>query len=802
MNTKWMRIKYQPNIPLKDGKYVTASEEHIAISRKAAGEGMVLLKNDGLLPLKDGSRVSLFGKGLFDYVKGGGGSGDVNTTYIRQPYDAIAQHAGIFEPLADFYRVNVEQQYSHGAVPGMTEEPELPQNLLDDARAFSDTAIIFISRFSGEGWDRSSVEVFEPTSTPPKFETLPQIAGRLFPKGDFYLASAERKLLDRVAAAFPRVIAVLNVGGIIDTGWIKNDAGIGAALLEWQGGMEGASAAADILFGHVNPSGKLPDTFAYDLDDYPSTAGFHEDPFYVNYTEDIYVGYRYFETLPGKKDRVCYPFGYGLSYTTFTIETVGAQLKDDTVEVKVSVTNTGKVPGKEVIQLYYSAPQGLLGKPARELGAFAKTKELEPGETQCVELKIRKDDMASFDDLGKICKSAYVLEKGTYLFYMGTDVRRAGRIDFSITLDADELVHQCSSLVAPSKLKERMRADGSMEPLPAGPVNDPNACIFPKLLGGVGNDYVPAVRGLPMHLRWDPVYPGTHSFNEVVNGTLSMDGFIAQLKDEDMISMTGGQPNLSVANTFGIGNLAEYDVPNAMTADGPAGIRIHKEYGVSTTALPCATLLASTWNTELIEEAYCAGAEELKENNLAVWLAPALNIHRNPMCGRNFEYYSEDPLLAGAAGSAAVKGIQKNGVSACIKHFACNNKETNRKHSDSRLSERALREIYLRAFEIIVKTAEPWAIMSSYNIINGHRASECRELLTDILRGEWGYSGIVMSDWWNRAEQYKELAAGNDVKMPTGFPDRVRDAMEQGALDRKDLEISAKRILEFLMKLD
>lgn len=802
MSTKWMRIKYQPNVPLKNREYVTASEEHIAISRKAAGEGMVLLKNDGLLPLKDGSCVSLFGKGLFDYVKGGGGSGDVNTTYIRQPYDAIAQHASIFEPLTDFYRKDVEIQYSNGAVPGMTEEPKLPQGLLDDARAFSDTAIIFISRFSGEGWDRSSVEVFEPNSIPPTLETKPQIADRLFPNGDFYLTSREKELINRVIAAFPRVIAVLNVGGMMDTGWIKKEAGIGAALLEWQGGMEGASAAADILFGHINPSGKLPDTFAYDLDDYPSTAGFHENPFYVNYTEDIYVGYRYFETLPGKKERVCYPFGYGLSYTTFSVDTIGAQQNDGSIEVKASVTNTGKVAGKEVVQLYYSAPQGLLGKPAKELGAFVKTKELEPGETQCLELKFRQDDMASFDDLGKICKSAYVLEKGTYHFYVGTDVRSAIEISFTITLDENMVICRYASRVAPSQLKERMCADGSMEPLPAGPVNDPNACIFPKLLGGVGNDYVPAVRGLPMHLRWDPVYTGTHSFNEVVNGSLSMDDFIAGLKDEDMISMTGGQPNLSVANTFGIGNLAEYDVPNAMTADGPAGIRIHKEYGVSTTAFPCATLLASTWNTELIEEVYCAGAEELKENNLAVWLAPALNIHRNPMCGRNFEYYSEDPLLAGAAGSAAVKGIQKNGVSACIKHFACNNKETNRKHSDSRVSERALREIYLKAFEIIVKNADPWAIMSSYNIINGRRASECRELLTDILRGEWGYSGIVMSDWWTRGEHYKELAAGNDVKMPVGFSERIRAAMAQGALNRKDLVTSAKRILEFLMKLD
>ena len=259
---------------------------------------------------------------------------------------------------------------------------------------------------------------------------------------------------------------------------------------------------------------------------------------------------------------------------------------------------------------------------------------------------------------------------------------------------------------------------------------------------------------------------------------------------------------MGVSNTFGIGNLPEYGVPNLTTADGPAGLRLSPEVGVCTTAWPCATLLAAAWDEALTAEVGAAAAEEVKENNISVWLAPAVNIHRNPLCGRNFEYYSEDPLLAGKLASAMVRGVQSRSVAATVKHFAFNNKETNRKNSDSRLSQRALREIYLRAFEIIVREAQPWAIMSSYNIINGRRASESRELLTDILRAEWGYTGMVMTDWWTRGEHYKELLAGNDLKMANGYPERVREAMDQGAVKRTDLETCARRVLALILKID
>lgn len=802
---KWVRANYQPNLPLEDGHYVTASAEHIALSLSAAEEGMVLLKNqNGLLPLTTGIKVALFGKGTFDYVKGGGGSGDVYTKYIRNLYDGIitAGAAEIYEPLADYYRENVSEQYKNGAAPGMTVEPELPDDLLKESREYSDTAIISISRFSGEGWDRSSVEYNAEYNPWPDENSMPKTAGRIFPRGDFYLTDAESSMISKVCECFDKVVAVLNIGGIIDTSWIKDDCKISSALLAWQGGMEGGLAAARILFGFVNPSGKLPDTFAATVDDYPSTALFHESPDYVDYTEDIYVGYRYFETIKGMKEKVCYPFGYGLSYTSFEMQMQSVESGVSSILFDICVKNTGNVAGKEVVQLYYSAPQGKLGKPAFELGDFVKTDLLLPGQTQIVQLHIDRNSLASFDDTGIIENAAYILEKGTYQFFYGAGTERLAKADFEIVLEEDEIVKKLESRLSPTSLEKRLCADGSYQNLPTAPANDPNACIFEKMVPGTEEGLAPEQKSRARHMLFDEILPNIHAFSEVADGKISLDEFMAQLSDDDLIHLLGGQPNNGVANTFGFGNLPEYGIPNIMTCDGPAGVRIQPVCGVKTTAWPCGTLLASTWNTDLVEAVGTAGGEEVKENNLAVWLTPAVNIHRNPLCGRNFEYYSEDPFLTGMTGAAMVRGIQKNNISACVKHFACNNKETNRKHSDSRVSERALREIYLKAFEIIVKTADPWAIMSSYNIINGQRASESHELLEDILRGEWGFKGVVTTDWWNRSEQYKEILAGNDVKMACGFPERVRKAMDMGAINRLDLEHCAKRVLELILKID
>lgn len=805
---KWTRVMYQPNLPLgENGEKVTASKKHIALSKEAAKEGMVLLKNDrNLLPLAKGSKIALFGKASFDYVRGGGGSGEVTVSYARNLYEGfglLKDRISVFEELSAFYRDNVKAQYQAGRAPGMTIEPEVPAALLKKAAAYTDTAVITICRFSGEGWDRKSIVDTENKNLCITEEEMARRSAEIFEDGDFCLTHAERAMVDLVTANFAKVIVVMNVGGMVDSNWFHDDDRIQAVLMAWQGGIEGGLAAAELLMGEGNPSGKLVDTFARELTDYPSTATFHESERYVDYTEDIYVGYRYFETLPGAGKKVNYPFGFGLSYTDFSLNAGAAYEDNGSIYVPVMVTNIGKTAGKEVVQAYFGAPQGALGKPARQLAAFQKTRLLQTGESQSIVLSWRIDDMASYDDLGKIKESAYVLEKGEYRFFVGVSVRDTVELPYRYVLQEDTVVRQLTRKCAPTSLGKRLRADGSFEELPlTAPVpTDANELV--PLSVGETDGFAPAARAGKRYHLWTNTPAQQHRFlREVAEGNITLDEFMAQLTDEDLVNLLGGQPNTGVANTFGWGNLPEYGVPNVMTADGPAGLRIAPECSVYTTAWPCATQLACSWNEELVEQVGEAGGAEVKENNIAVWLTPAVNIHRSPLCGRNFEYYSEDPFLTGKLAAAMVRGIQSNHVAATVKHFALNNKETNRKNSDSRASERAVREIYLKAFEIIVKEAKPWAIMSAYNIVNGRRASENRELLEDILRGEWGFDGVVTTDWWTNGEHYKEVKAGNDIKMATGFPERLTEALHKGILTRGDMEICARRVLELILRID
>lgn len=801
---KWIRARFQPNLPLEDGNRATACPEHIALSRQAAEEGMVLLKNqDGLLPLPRDSRIALFGKGSFDYVKGGGGSGDVTCAYVRNLYDGLkGEGVSLWEPLSDYYQAYVEDRYAAGDIPGLMAEPELPETLLDSARENADIAVIVLSRFSGEGWDRIPVIPENKDYVWADEVLMPQRAQKIFPEGDYYLTDAERAMVERVCAVFERVAVVLNVGGVMDVSWFRENDRISSVLLAYQGGMEGGNAIAALLTGKANPCGKLTDTFARDLTDYPSTEHFHDSPDYVEYTEDVYVGYRYFETLPGAAERVCYPFGFGLSYTRFSLEVLSAAEESGTIQVRGRVTNTGDRAGKEVVQLYFCPPEGMLQKPSRNLAAFKKTGLLNPGKSEMVTLSFAVSDMASFDDLGKIAPSAWVLEKGRYKLYIGTSVRDAAELDFAYEQAETVTVRQCGNVLAPSRLARRLQADGTWEDLPAAQIVDTDANALEPMDPNTLEAVAPETRARGRYWLAQPYPEGLRPLSDVAEGKLSLDAFMTQLDDADLIHLLGGQPNAGVSNTFGIGALPECGVPNITTADGPAGLRIQPEVGVCTTAWPCATLLAATWDEDLVFRVGAAASAEVKENNISVWLAPAVNIHRSPLCGRNFEYDSEDPLLAGKIAAAMVRGIQSRHIAATVKHFACNNKETNRKNSDSRLSQRALREIYLRAFEITVREAGPWAIMSSYNIINGHRASECRELLTGILRDEWGYTGVVMTDWWTKGEHYKEILAGNDLKMANGYPERVRQAMNLGLLSRSDLEVCARRILELILKID
>ena len=778
---KWNRFVHLPVLPLgDDGRRATGCADHVALSRKAAAQGMVLLKNEAeTLPLPAGKTVALFGKASADYVKGGGGSGDVTVAWVKNLIDGMEEKEAqgkisLFAPLNEFYRDYIKEQYGAGILPGQTSEPEVPEELLRGARAFTDTAVFSICRFSGEDWDRSD--------------------------SDFYLTKEEETLAKRLEEAFPCVIAVLNVGGMVDTSWFKERPGIRAALLAWQGGMAGGPAEADVLCGDENPSGKLADTFASCFEDYPSSRGFHESDDYVAYEEDIYVGYRYFETVPGAASKVNYCFGYGLSYTEFEIRFLQAQQKGEDLFFDVCVTNVGRRDGKETVMLYVSAPQGRLGRPARELKAFAKTRTLQAGEMQRLRLTVSRSSLSAYDDEGKVCESAWVLEEGGYRFYLGNAVRDAKDTGFVLEVEKPEIVQRLTRRCAPCMLRERMRPDGSMEAMASYTGNQEKIAWDEEMVKAC----MPAQKEIPSRLiHWEKGAqpPRSPQLIDVAEGEVSLDEFLDSLSEEELAHLLGGQPNTGVGNTFGIGNLPDVGVPDVMTADGPAGLRIEPECMVYTTAWPCATLLACSFDEGLVEEIGRAGALEVKENNIGVWLTPAMNIHRSPLCGRNFEYYSEDPLVAGKMGAAMVRGIQSRQIAASAKHFACNNKETNRKNSDSRLSERALREIYLKGFEIVVKEARPWTIMTSYNVINGTRASENRELLTGILREEWGFEGMVTSDWWNFARHEKEVLAGNDLKMPVGKPERLLKALEDGELTRSDLAACAKRVLALILKL-
>lgn len=789
---KYARLRYQPCLPLgAGGKRVTGSAEHAALSRKAAGEGMVLLKNeDNVLPLKKGERVALFGKATIEYIKGGGGSGDVFCDHIHNIYDGFAQKekegkVSVYMPTVDYYKEYVKEESKK--IPTRPEiekiwdkvnamdfcqekddiiyetfasmhvaEADAPDELIADAAKNADVAIVTFSRFSAEGVDRRAIG------------------------GDYYLSDTEKSLIDRVSASFGKTVVVINSGGVVDCERFAENDRVQGILFGWQGGLEGGMAVADLLCGDVNPSGKLCDTIPKSYDDYENGKIFQTGYEHLDYEDDIYVGYRYFETVPGASEKVRYPFGFGLSYTNFELSGALCGESDGKIVAAVTVKNVGGCCGKEVVQLYYSAPQGKLGKPSKELAAFAKTKLLAPGESQTVALSFDINDMASFDDLGKVAKSAFVLEKGGYALYLGDSVRNTFKLDFEYYVSEDTVVRQSASFMKPFALKRRLLADGTYEKL---------AESEPSYASGSST-------------LCDVTAPQNTAMFDEIGVSVTLDEFVRQFTVDELIDFVGGHQNQpGVCNTGAFGGLKRLNIPAAPTADGPAGLRLDAATGAATTAWPCASLLACTWNTELIEQVGAAGGAELRENNLGVWLAPAMNIHRNPLCGRNFEYFSEDPLLAGKCCAADVRGIQTNKIAASVKHFACNNRESNRFECDSRVSERALREIYLRGFEICVKEADPWTIMSSYNLVNGNHTSTSYELLTELLRNEWGFKGMVTTDWGVHSHHSDELLAGNDLKMGEGEPEELKAAYENGKITRADLEKSVKRIVEMTMKL-
>ena len=770
---KWQRFRYNPVLPLgKDGKRITGSREQIEFSRRAAAEGMVLLKNDGgLLPIKKGGKVALFGKASADYVKGGGGSGDTVVAYVKNLCEAMSEKANegkveVFAPLCDFYNKNVAEQYEKGKKPGQTEEPEIPEELFKDSLG-CDIAVISVCRFSFEDGDYAD-------------------SG----EGGFFLTKKEKEMIEKVCSAFKNVAVVLNAGAVIDTSWFVEDERISAVLCAWQGGMEGAASEADILCGDVNPSGRLADTIAYTLKDYPSYQNFSESDDFVNYTEDVFVGYRYFETIESAKNRVAYPFGYGLSYTDFCIECVDWKVTEDTVSLCVRVKNIGQASGKEVVQVYSDCITDSYDLPSRELRAFRKTKLLAPGESVTLNVGFATDDLTVYDE--KL--ASYVVPEGEYIVSVGKNIRSVKTACyFSLK---KRVVKAVKNRCVPKKLPRRLKSDGSYEILPVGEYE--KTVDLSKYVKG---DSWNAEYLLPQFKDCKP-QADRIKFEGVVSGEVSLDDFMESLSDDELITLTGGTYNRGIADTRGLGGLDYLGIPAIMTADGPAGLRVREDRGVKTTAFPIATAIACSWNEDLAYETGLRGAAEVEENNIGMWLTPAINVHRSPLCGRNFEYYSEDPFLTGKMASAMVKGIQSRNVSACVKHFCCNNKETNRYGSDSVVSERALREIYLKAFEIVVKESGVYALMTSYNKVNGTYTSENAELLRGILREEMGYDGLVITDWGNCAEHYREVLAGNNVKMPFGTPKRLKQQLEDGLVSREELKKNVRYLLDFMIKLN
>jgi beta-glucosidase len=660
-----------------------------------------------------------------------------------------------------------------GNWPQFHEEMPLARALAEKAASRNDAAIVVIGRSAGESFDMS------------------------LQKGSYYLTDAEDELLETVTAAFQRVVVILNIGSIMDMSWTERYR-ISALLLAWQGGMESGNAVADVLCGGVNPCGKLADTIARRYEDYPSASNFGSGG-QTRYEEDIFVGYRYFSTFA--RDRILYPFGFGLSYTSFRIACVSFE----GFKATVHVTNTGGLPGREVVQMYCAAPQGKLGKAAIQLCGFAKTKLLAPGESQSLTLETSEYLLSSYDDAGKTgYRSAYVLEAGEYVFYIGNhanNLLQAG----SIHLGSTKLVSQLQEACVPREPMERMTAWGQ-EPVPLRRVD-----LKKRILDN-----------LPPEIP----YTGDKGYKltDVRNGKITLDDFIAQLNDEELEALSRGEGAMDSrlgppgnAGAFGgvISSLRGKGIPPVITTDGPSGIRLKAACSLT----PCAAALACTWDPALIEELSARIGEELAANGGHVLLGPGMNIRRNPLCGRNFEYYSEDPLLSGKMAAAAVRGIQSKGVSACPKHFCCNNQEFERTQNDSRVSERALREIYLKGFEICVKEAGPRSLMTSYNRLNGVWNHYNYELITVILRGEWGYLGNVITDWWMveagspefpglRTHAYR-VRAQVDVFMPGNHAAEDKEYHSDGTLleslgrpegiTRGELQRTARNVLNFIL---
>ena len=768
------------------------TECYAQLARQAAREGAVLLKNDNhTLPLKSGTRVASFGRSQLNYFKSGTGSGGlVNAPYVVSILDAMlaSDDVRINETVLNTYTEWVKSHpfdEGHGwaTEPWSQEEMPLDEQMVINAAQESEVAVVTIARTAGEDRDNSP----EP--------------------GSYLLSDAEERMLELVCRHFPKTVVLLNTGNIIDMKWVKQY-DPSAVLYVWQGGQEGGNGVLDLLLGADSPSGKLADTIAWDISDYPSTKDFG-DPDRNFYREDIYVGYRYFETFA--KDRVLYPFGFGLSYTTFARKAWNFTWNGTQVALDVTVTNTGTCSGREVVQLYASAPQGKMGKPSRVLCGFAKTRVLEPGDSQTLHIVCRACDFASYDDTGASgFAHAWVLEAGEYGFYLGGDVRSAEKIG-SVVLGESLLVEQLSEAMSPVIPFQRLRPiqqsaklQESWEQVPLRSYD-----LWER---------IDASRPKDIPITGDRGY----RLADVRRGLISMEDFVAQIPVDQLCVLLRGEGMSSPKVTPGTGGafgglspeLQKLGIPIACCTDGPSGIRM--DSGALATSIPNGTCLGCSFNTELMEALFDMMGMELRKNNVETLLGPGINLHRNPLNGRNFEYVSEDPILGGRIAAAQLRGMHRHNVTGTIKHFAGNNQEYRRHFVDAVVSERALRELYLKSFEIAVKEGGAYSIMSTYGPVNGLFTASNYDLLTHILRGEWGYQGIVMSDWWAKGNEEGEPGEGwevaamvrsqNDLNMVTedaqknSRQDNLNASANTHKMTLGDMQRSAMNILRVLMQ--
>jgi len=769
---------------------ITFNQKNLTLARRAAAEGMVLLKNEhSTLPLCTDRPVALFGRDQLDTVKGGGGSANVWAVPVVSFAEGIERQGKVYAPLLARYRawdeanrdVTRRKCYRRNDPVSLPEYP-ITEREVSDAAAACDTAVFFIGRYATEHFDLRDVP------------------------GEYRISAEEQALLTLVTKHFKKTLLVLNLPGLMDLSFLEA-CPTDAILYTGLPGMEAGNALADLLYGSVTPCGKLPDTWASTLADYPS----HSEDFGTNrivYREGIYMGYRYFDTFG---QDVVFPFGFGLSYTDFSYDVLPVTVENTVATVRVRVTNRGKYSGREVVQCYLSVPDGTLDQPRQVLCGFEKTALLAPTESETVTVRVDLLDFTSYCE----ARASYILETGTYILRVGRHSRDTAAV-CAIRV-ARTVIHRT--------VKNRLVPTAAVELLKK-PITGIENCEGLPLLTADFSEHVTEI--LPDHVPVAPLPASVPcTFADVLTGRRTPEELVAQLTDEELaLALTGDgkrkrreagiTPNEPIAKGEGSHShpIPRLGIPASTMQDGPAGVRAsdmpwplpptEEINGNDCICYPCATLLAATWDRRLLREIGAAVTDDLARYRFNGWCAPGVNLHRHPLCGRNFEYLSEDPFLAAELAREEIVGIQENpdgtptGHYAILKHFACNNAETLRLESDSVLTERTARELYLRVFEYVIRRYQPLSVMTSYNKINGEYAAARADLLDGICRTEWGYKGWIMTDWDVRAAAESFIRAGVDIEMP-GRVISPR-CFTDGTLDRATAQRRVVHLIRLLMR--